>query len=174
MKKLILIIIFVLISSLVFAETWELAVAKQDEADLASGHKRKKQFDVIAVMPKGHPWSVLERKHHLIVIVDGLTQAEAEALKKPQYRDGIEPDPATGIAGEIVGKRRYKLDKTRLESLTSTASVNWKDALDMKKDYQPLKDGDVKIDFKVTKGVYDKIEVKTINYGTAAATVASP
>ena len=47
--------IALLIPALCFGETWELAIQPYDKADLASGHKRAKAGDIVAVKP--YPWS---------------------------------------------------------------------------------------------------------------------
>jgi hypothetical protein len=49
---------------------FEMAVAVVDEADLASGHKRKKQGDIVAIRPHPWNWGRKEVDEYLIVIAD--------------------------------------------------------------------------------------------------------
>ena len=49
---------------------WEFAIAVKDEADLASGHKRKKGGDCIAYKPYPWAWGKKETNEYLIVVVD--------------------------------------------------------------------------------------------------------
>jgi hypothetical protein len=175
MKKLIffLILLFPLVA---MAETWEFAVAKQDKnkADCKEGYKCLEQYDVVAVMPKGHEWSDLEREHFLIVVVDGLTEDEAATMTKPLYKDGIEFTAER--PGEIIGERRYKIDETVLKSqVESEASktIYWNSAVDKTEDYQPLKDNNIVVDFKKEAGIYDKIEEKKVSVGTAELSAES-
>jgi len=46
---------------------YELCIAVADETDLANGHKRKKEGDIITIRPKGFPWGRKEIDSHLIV-----------------------------------------------------------------------------------------------------------
>ena len=80
---------------------FEFAIACRDEADLASGHKRKKEGDIIAVKPYPWQWGAKEVDAHLIVIVDNLTQEEAHNLCKPQYEDGS-LNPVEDMEGTLV------------------------------------------------------------------------
>jgi len=68
---------------------WEFAIAVRDEVNLKSGHKRKKQGDIIAVKPAGWKWGKKEVDEYLIVPVSGLTKKEAHDLCQLQYEDGI-------------------------------------------------------------------------------------
>lgn len=101
-----------------------LAIAIRDEQDLASGHKRKKQGDIIAVKPAGWKWGHVERKTHLIIEVDlgpiALEQAEKLLL-------------SPGDTGE---KRKFKIPVTALTTIEPT--IEWVKVEDVNVDYQPL------------------------------------
>lgn len=62
---------------------WEFLIAIRDEDDLPSGHKRKKEGDVIAFKPHPWEWGEKEVRGYFIVIVDGLTREEAADLASP-------------------------------------------------------------------------------------------
>ncbi len=129
---------------------FEFAVCVKDEADLASGHKRMKQGDIIAVKPAPWNWGKKEVDQFLVVPVSGLTKEEAHDLCQPSYAGGVlQKDLPTDIDAEpvaMVGKRRYSIPM-------ATIKKGWKadmvtaDVEDKKKVYQPLKDAKVKIDF---------------------------
>ena len=96
---------------------WEFAIACRDEADLASGHKRKKEGDIIAVKPYPWQWGNKEVNAYLMVIVDGLTQQEAHDLCKPQYEDGS-LNPVENMEDELLYSLRntqYLTDHIDLE-----------------------------------------------------------
>jgi len=129
---------------------FEFAIAVKDEADLASGHKRKKQGDIIAVKPAPWNWGKKEVNEYLIVPATGLTKEEAHELCQPCYAGGVlQKDLSIDLDAKpvaIIAKRRYSIP---LEII----KVGWKpdmitkDVEDKKKVYQPLKDAKVKIDF---------------------------
>lgn len=77
---------------------YSIAIAIRDEQDLASGHKRKKQGDIIAVKPAGHQWGDKEVKEYLILEVD-MPTTNAETLI------------AQGDNGE---KRKFKIPFSKL------------------------------------------------------------
>jgi len=143
---------------------WELAIACRDEEDLASGHKRKKEGDIIDFKPHPWNWGKKEVKGFLVVIVDGLTLAEVNAMKTPYIDGGLRRDDVetqeveyneavkgTALAGvkfqrpETLAKRRFNID-------LQTIKNGWCPDLDKDKvrdkdlEYQPLKK-EVVIDF---------------------------
>ena len=134
---------------------WEFAIAVRDEKDLPSGHKRKKEGDIIAVKPYPWKWGKKEVANHLIVIADGLTREEAIALCQPHYEDGVlEQDIAVDVkeSPKILGKRRYSIP---LEVIKQ----GWEPALDVDavrditEVYQPLKEKETVIDFSEKVGI---------------------
>jgi hypothetical protein len=115
-----------------------VAIAVKDEADLASGHRRKKEGDIIAIKPAGWQWGSGEVKNHLILELsfpEAKTMDDVIHLMAPYYTDG-KPE------GEItVAKRRFKVDINNLKTEVSTktaVNVDWKKVSDDKMAYQPL------------------------------------
>jgi len=129
---------------------FEFAIAVKDEADLASGHKRKKQGDIIAVKPAPWNWGKKEVDQYLIVPVTGLTKEEAHELCQPSYAGGVlQKDLPTGLEADpvaIVAKRRYSIPLAIIKTGWKTDMII-ADVEDKKKVYQPLKDAKVEIDF---------------------------
>jgi len=126
---------------------FEFAVAVVDEDDLASGHKRKKQGDLIAVKPAPWNWGRKEVDEYLIVPTTGLTKEEAHSLCQPYYEGGVKQEDITEDSNPaIVGKRRYSIPLSTIKDGWKPDMVT-KDVEDKKKVYQPLKDAKVKIDF---------------------------
>jgi hypothetical protein len=134
---------------------FEFAIAVKDEEDLASGHKRKKQGDIIAVKPAPWEWGRKELDEYLIVPVTGLTKAEAHSLCQPYYEGGVKQEdiPPLDPTAEkppapvkIVGKRRYSVPLDVIKT-GWCPDMKTADVADVTKVYQPLKDTNVKIDF---------------------------
>jgi len=135
---------------------YELAIAVADEQDLASGHKRKKKGDIIAIKPYPWNWGTEELKHYLIVIVDGLTEKEVECLTIPYYKDGQDVSPiATGETKPHIpiAKRKYKVPLTAISKDIDLDKVKDKNLA-----YQPLKDKDISFDAKSTDIIFNKHE----------------
>ena len=145
---------------------FEFAICVKDEADLPSGHKRKKQGDIIAVKPAGWQWGRKELDEYLIVPVTGLTKEEAHDLCQPQYEGGVLQkdlpvmDPKAETKPEpvaVVAKRRFSIPIAAIKAGWKTGMAT-ADVEDKKKVYQPLKDADVKIDFA------EKVQICKDNY----------
>ena len=140
---------------------WEFAIAIKDEADLASGHKRKKEGDIISVKPAPWNWGKKEVKEYLIVTMDGLTEQEAHNKCKPYWdweQKGEDPPkliPNTityfdeDLQKEVtdttmvfdkeemaVAKRRYKIPLSKLTE--SNSLVDLSKIKDPKVEYQPF------------------------------------
>lgn len=141
--------------------------------------------DIIAVKPYPWSWGAMERKNYAIVVVDGLTKAEALELCQPLYKDDTpmidhdEDEKTPMVENEIIKDHKYKLDFSAVKTLAPTV----KEA-DFSKfgggiytkneetkvstlvgEKQPLKA--VKINFKTTAGIYDKVLEKKITIGSA-------
>lgn len=135
---------------------FELAIRAYDQEDLPSGHKRSKQGDVIACNPYPHDWGDLERKHFLIVIVDGLTARQSCALCSSCYdEDKVDEEVDIENPPQKVAKRRFKLPVDILASI-SEITINYVLLEDENVDYQPLKDADYAFDFSTDEMLYDK------------------
>ena len=134
---------------------WEFAIAIRDEADLPSGHKRKKEGDIIAVKPYPWSWGKKEVTEYLIVILDNLTEEEAHALCQPHYEDAVlQKDVDMETPPKIIGKRRYNipLDTLKIyEPLLDKEKVR-----DPKQNYQPFKVKALAIDPKESVVYADK------------------
>jgi len=144
MKKLLLICIALMISGVCYAETWELAVQPWDKADLASGHKRAKSGDIVAVKPYPWAWGTAELRNYLIIIVNNMTEEEAMQIMQPLYEDdnvGTLEDPGT-----VAGKRKFKIDIDKLKT-NIFPELDKDKAKDKDKttNYQPFKDGGIQI-----------------------------
>jgi hypothetical protein len=103
---------------------YEFLLAANDEADLASGHKRKKQGDIIAVRPHPWKWGSKEVDNYLIVIAE--SSIDLETLKtKIQDRSQ---------AGD---KCRCRISLADVK--TKMASLDIKKVEDRELIYQPFK-----------------------------------
>ena len=147
---------------------WEFAIAVKDEKDLASGHKRKKEGDVIGVAPYPHNWGKKEVDAYLIVVVDNLTKEEAHDLCSPYY----DIDPATvdmedleAIQPTIIGKRKYKLPLNIIKDGWH-ADLNLTDVRDKTKVYQPLKENNVVLDANEQVSIFFDKEKDSFKYAT--------
>lgn len=122
---------------------FSLAIAIKDEADLASGHKRKKQGDIIAVCPDGWQWGTEEVKRYLIVRVDfGSTITllkDAKKLAVPRFSDGSLWD-TTGNK-TVTEKRRYSIPMSDLVAKAATlgVTVDMAKVIDPSIEYQPVR-----------------------------------
>jgi len=138
---------------------FEFAIAAKDEEDLKSGHKRKKQGDIIAYKPSPWKWGVMELKNYLIVTVDGLTEEMARKLCCAHYTDGkITPEFMPEKENPILAKRRFKMPIDTL-STVAKVSINITELV-ADKEYQPLKD--VSLKFLEANIFYDK-EVSSLS-----------
>ena len=142
MKKLF-IALFLLcftIPSICFAETWELAIQPWDKADLASGHKRAKAGDIVAVKPYPWNWGTIELQNYLIIIVDNLTKEEALQIVEPLY------------LGDNSSTRKFKIDIGKLKTNILPILDESKLADQSKtENYQPFKDAGVRISADMLK-----------------------
>lgn len=114
-----------------------IAVAVKDKPEAL----QSKSGDIIEVMPAGHQWGKKEVKQFLIVevsIPDDITIERARAiLTSAYYSNGVfSLDPSD----QPIAKRRYNIDVKALESVLSTAKIDfdWKKAADQTLSYQPL------------------------------------
>ena len=132
MKKLFaLFLLCFTIPSICFAETWELAIQPWDKANLASGHKRAKAGDIVAVKPYPWNWGTIELQNYLIIIVDNLTKEEALQLE---------------ASGVVTGKRKFKIDIRKLKT-NILPTLDESKLVDQNKmeNYQPFKDAGIRI-----------------------------
>ena len=152
MKKL-LIALFLLcftIPSICFAETWELAIQPWDKADLASGHKRAKAGDIVAVKPYPWNWGTIELQNYLIIIVDNLTEEEALQIAEPLYLgDNSGTLEAPGV---VIGKRKFKIDIGKLKTnILPTLDKSKLAGQSKTENYQPFKDAGIRISADMLK-----------------------
>ena len=126
---------------------WEFAIAVRDEVDLPSGHKRKKEGDIIAVKPHPWQWGKREVNVYLIVIADNLIEQEAHSLCQAHYEDGIlQENINIDNPVDIVGKRRYSIPLSIIKNGWIPKMII-PDVRDLRKIYQPLKNENIVIDF---------------------------
>jgi len=143
-----------------------IAVAVADEPE----DNRKKQGDIIAIMPSGHQWSQGEICNHLILEValpQQVTMDHVQALMTIYYSGGVlrwdtAPPP-------IVAKRRFKIDWNKLKTIVAAAGiiVDWAKVENKAIPYSPLsqQDADPNSTTKIidpTKTVFDKYEARLI------------
>jgi hypothetical protein len=140
---------------------FEFAVKAFDSEDLESGHKRSKKGDIIAYKPYPWKWGSMESPHFLIVIMDNLTEEEAEKMCKPYYEGGVETFDIENGQPEIIAKRRYKidLDAIKKDILPELDMAKVENASYV---YQPFKkEADVKCAF--IKEMATPVEVKPLS-----------
>ncbi|MFW9874245.1 MAG: hypothetical protein ACFFG0_14160 [Candidatus Thorarchaeota archaeon] len=105
---------------------YELLIAVIDEDDLGSGHKRKKQGDIVAIRPYPWSWGRCEIDEYLVIIAE--IDNDITSMKKKLHKH----------KGKNLEKHRYKIDMTSLKN-------NYCAELDMAKVenknyiYQPFK-----------------------------------
>lgn len=123
-----------------------LILANKDEQDLASGHKRKKAGDIIAVCPENHIGGDLTRKTHLLVRVDLgneiKTLLQAQVLASIDYGEADVYSPLDNANSTPVRKRRFNIPLTELVQKASLLgkTLDIENITDDKLDYQPLTD----------------------------------
>jgi len=142
-----------------------LIIAIKDEADLPSGHKRKKAGDIIAVCPENHIGGRITRKTHLLVKVDLGSEiielTDAKKLMIPQFETGILWFPENEEVLKIIGKRRYQIPLNEIitKSQLLGKTIDMKKLLDPNIDYQPLEE--ITITFENI--IWDKISNKKLD-----------
>jgi len=140
-------------------DIYEMAIAVRDEADLPSGHKRKKAGDIIDIRPAGIPWSIKERKTLLILSISGVKGIVAQNCMAQWKGEAV----ISPVAVE-KGKRRFNIGLDRLKTY-------WESGLDLKKvsdpkiEYQPFLDSGKIIDCSTISSLnpvltYDKEKEK--------------
>ena len=144
MKRFIFALVFCMITSFCYAETWEFAIQPYDKEDLASGHKRAKAGDVVAVKPYPWSWGKAELQNYLIVVVSNLTEEEAMEWMSPLYKD--DTPPTFENAAVITDKRKFKMDIDKLKAnvLPTLDKTKLADA-SKAENYQPFLDAKVEI-----------------------------
>ena len=120
------------------------AIAIKDEADLASGHKRKKEGDILAIKYSNASWGRGTKANHLITKIDLgnsiATLNEAKKLLVPQFATEEIWWPSDGSKRPtIVGKCRYKIPFTDLDIEAKKQSVTI-DFAQIGINYQPIED----------------------------------
>ena len=139
-----------------------IALAIKDEQDLPSGHKRKKEGDIIAVKPSGWEWGTEEVKRYLILEIDlgdSITTIEdAQKLTVSQFETGELWYPEE--TPKIIGKRRYKIPFTDLITKAQSLgiSVDLGKIKDEKIAYQPLE----RVTISFVDMIQDKILIKKL------------
>ena len=151
MKKLFaLFLLCFTIPSICFAETWELAIQPWDKADLASGHKRAKAGDIVAVKPYPWNWGTIELQNYLIIIVDNLTKEEALQIVEPLYLG--DNSGTLEVPGIVTGKRKFKIDIRKLKTnILPTLDESKLADQNKTENYQPVKDAGVRISADMLK-----------------------
>lgn len=145
---------------------WEFAIAVRDEDDLPSGHKRKKEGDIIAVKPHPWEWGRKEVKEYLIVVADGLTKEEVYNLCQPHYEGGVTlSKQQDSKLVEIINKRRYNIPLSIIKS-GWLSSMKLASIRDVTKAYQPLKDSKVVVDFSENVSICRDKHTGTFKYST--------
>jgi hypothetical protein len=139
---------------------WEIAICSKDEADLESGHKRKKRGDIIAIVPYPHVWGRKEVLNHTIIIVDNLTEEEVNEMKKPLYENDIEPD--LDESKKPLAKRKFKVDLDKIKTNIKT-DLDFDRIEDFSDNYQPFKDEELVIDADSKAVDFDFIKNKHTN-----------
>jgi hypothetical protein len=136
-----------------------VAISKQDEQDLPSGHKRKKQGDIIAVKPAGWLWGTKEYENYLIIELDlgnAITTIEdAQKLTVPHFETGELWYPSDDLPQpRVVGKRRYQIPIVSLIAKAQSLGMNIDNSKLIRKgvNYQPFE----KITIPFADIIYDK------------------
>jgi len=132
---------------------FELLIAANDEADLATGHKRKKEGDIVAVRPHPWNWGRKEIDNYLVVIIESnmtirelRTMCEESLLRKKS--DGtiitrtafsiLEQDGGANIDDyEKYSKRACKIDLADLKAEVPDLDLDKVHDRNLK--YQPFK-----------------------------------
>ena len=141
-----------------------LAIAIKDETDLLSGHKRKKEGDIIAIKPYPWQWGTNEIKEYLIININ-LEQkitdyAIASKLVVPHFIDGRRWWSEIGTE-KIIAKRRYKILFADLESLAQSKgiAIDWTRVVNPNDSYQPL-DGTIFTISELLTIAWDKVLIR--------------
>ena len=119
---------------------YEISVAVVDEADLVSGHKRKKEGDIISVIPYQGNWGSKCLDEYFIIPVE--TDASFEKmlkLKDPLY-DTDKPiiDENGEITSPVLAKHRYAISFDEVKKLNLT-TIDMTKVQNKTVMYQPFK-----------------------------------
>ena len=106
---------------------WEVAIALEDCAPLASGHERKLEGDMITYRRPAGGIGTKEAHRYLWLRIEGLSDAEMHRLADPVQVSEDAP---------IYDKRRYAIPLARLAQIVPTISLaRLRDVTDA---YQPF------------------------------------
>ena len=106
---------------------WEVAIALEDCAPLASGRERKLEGDLIAIRRPANGIGTQEASCYLWLRIEGLSDAEMHRLADPVQVSEDAP---------IYDKRRYAIPLARLAQIVPTISLaRLRDVTDA---YQPF------------------------------------
>ena len=106
---------------------WEVAIALEDCAPLASGHERKLEGDMITYRRPAGGIGTKEAHRYLWLRIEGLSDAETYRLVDPVQASEDEP---------IYDKRRYAIPLARLAQVVPAISLaRLRDVTDA---YQPF------------------------------------
>jgi hypothetical protein len=98
-------------------QVYEVVVATEDGAPLASGHERKQAGDIIGLRPVTAPQAGLvgsKERHRYLWLLMELTDEQAAALTQPV---GGEVDEVTEVRAPQWEKRRYRIPLDRLAQI---------------------------------------------------------
>lgn len=131
---------------------WEIAIFGYQKPKDTGWEKRALPGDIIDYKPTGHPWTKLEKKHFLILTIDGPTAMQMPALCEQLYDTSGELD-RDKYPKEYLKKRRFNL----LIADLSIMGVDTDKMLDADIEYKPTVGDLAKTD------VYDKLNDRYIN-----------
>lgn len=165
---------------------YDLAICVTDEQDLASGHKRKKEGDVIACRLHSETtrlggWGTKELPSHLMVTVD-ISDEDVKNLMIPQYDDGSFGETSQGMY-DLPTSETWLQDNLYEESITinefdklfyiTTELSGGQYSGSIKPDFENANIGDILVDGDITwkcssiVTVFEHIQNKVFNVGDA-------
>lgn len=155
---------------------YEIAIAIVDEQDLASGHKRKKEGDIISVRPYPRNCGRNAIDAYLILIVESNDNLDTMLkLTVPWYDDGTEWPPSDDDYDWHCINPPEKLGKHRFTIPLNVIKNGWMPDLDLNKVrdknyiYQPFK-SDVQLVQKFDGiGTHKTLETKDVDTYSAYA-----
>lgn len=137
-----------------------IAISIRDEQDLLSGHKRKKEGDIIAVVPYPHQWGVKERMRFLVTNIDMGEQIDWSRIRHfltKRWTTDYLVDPRNSHLKVVLGKRRFsvRFNDLRTEFHAFTSGIDWSRVKDLGDTYQPLESLIIPYS-KLKKVIYDR------------------
>ena len=146
-----------------------MAIAIRDEADLPSGHKRKKRGDIIAIKRYPWAWGPGELREYLIVNLElpNVAASKIHRVISTHLQGGAwqQLPPKLSLAKiPTENKRVFSIPHTMIQTRFPAlyASVDWPRVMDPEDDYQPWLDRVFDLTVSQASFLYSKVKARLL------------